>query len=433
MRRQLLSLLLLLLVTISACHFPGSTRPVVKIGLVAPFEGLYRPLGYDALYGVKLAVRERNAAGGVGGAMVELVALDDHLDPARAADVAREMAVDPDVMGVIGPLSSAMALAAQPEYQRAELAFITLATADALTSGDHTDTFRLSARDSDLGSFAASYIVNELGMQRVAILRQDNEDLSTGFARAVEQAGGQVVWDGQAMGKWLVDLQHAAPEAIFVVGDSLVGADMIRLIREAGLTAPLIIGGQEWTTPHLVNVGDEAVEGALYVTGIPAPADLAADEFITDYQALAGFPPGPYGAWAYDAACALLTALDRAIRADGRPTRAGVTAQLAALTDFQGLNGIIAFDRLGNRLNAPLYIYRIEGNTYPGRLVWQSLHPGAITLELLTKNERSGIMMDRKQARRRTFDDAQANTKYGENSGPPLQHKVRPGTTVASK
>ncbi|MCR4407640.1 MAG: branched-chain amino acid ABC transporter substrate-binding protein [Anaerolineae bacterium] len=373
MRRQLLSLLLLL--TMSACRFPGSTRPVVKIGLVAPFEGLYRPLGYDALYGVKLAVRERNAAGGVGGAMVELVALDDHFDPARAADVAREMAIDPDVMGVIGPLSSAMALAAQPEYQHAELAFITLAIADELTSGDHTGTFRLSARDSDLGTFAASYIVNELGMRRVAVLRQGSEKSVNAFTKAVEQAGAQVVWDGQAEGDWLADLQLAAPEAIFVGGDSLVGADMVRLIRDTGLTATLI-GGQEWAMPHLVNLGGKAVEGVLYVTNAPAPVDVGADEFIADYQALAGFPPGPYGAWAYDATCALLTALDRAIRADGRPTRAGVTAQLTALTDYQGLHGVIAFDQLGNRLNALLYIYRVEGNTYPGRLIWQGSPPG---------------------------------------------------------
>lgn len=369
MRRQPLPLILLLLLAMSACRFPGSTRPVVKIGLVAPFEGVYRPLGYDVLYGVKLAVRECNAAGGVGGAMVELVALDDHLDPARAADVAREMAVDPDVMGVIGPLSSATALAAQAEYQRAELAFITLATADALTSDDSAGTFRLAARDSDLAAFAANYAVGKLGMQRIAVLRQGNEDLVNAFVRAVEQAGAQVVWDGQALGDWLADLRHADPEAILISGHALEGADIVRLLREAGLMAT-VIGGQEWTTPHLVNIGDGAVEGALYVTSIPAPADLAADEFITDYQALAGFPPGPYGAWAYDSACALLTALDRAIRADSRPTRAGVTAQLTALTDYQGLNGVIAFDQVGNRLNAPLYIYRIEENLYPGRLIW---------------------------------------------------------------
>ena len=36
-----------------------NTRPVVKIGLVAPFEGRYRALGYEVLYAVKWAIGEQ--------------------------------------------------------------------------------------------------------------------------------------------------------------------------------------------------------------------------------------------------------------------------------------------------------------------------------------------------------------------------------------
>jgi branched-chain amino acid transport system substrate-binding protein len=366
-RRRLFILILILLLATSACRVPGSTRPVIKLGLAAPFEGLYRSLGYDALYGVKLAVRECNAAGGVGGAMVELVALDDHFDSVRAVSVAREMAVDPDVMGVIGPLSSAMTLAAQEEYRNAGLAFVTLATSDTL----NTDAaFRLSARDTDLGTFAASYAVSELGVRRVAVLRRAGDGLAEAFVQTMDDAGAEVVWDGQAAGGWLSALRDAAPDMILIAGDALEGADAAQQIRRAGLTTTLL-GGQDWATPHLVSVGGEAVEDALYVTAAPAPADLDAEDFVADYRALAGFPPGPYGAWAYDAARVLLAALDRAIRADGRPTRAGVIAQLIGLTDCQGLNGPITFDAHGDRLNPPLYVYRIEGGEYPGRLVWR--------------------------------------------------------------
>lgn len=366
--RRRLPILILILLLVTSCRFPGSTRPVVKVGLAAPFEGLYRSLGYDALYGVKLAIRECNAAGGVGGAMVELAALDDHFNAARAASVARELAVDPDVMGVIGPLSSAMALAAREEYQRAGLAFITLAPADALTTDSEGSAFRLSARDADLGAFAADHAVNELGARQVAVLRQSGDDLADAFVRAAQDAGAEVVWDGSAEGDWLSALHDADPEAILIAGDALSGADAAQQIREAGLTATLL-GGQDWTMPHLVSVGGEAVENALYVTSTPAPATLDADAFVADYQALAGSPPEPYGAWAYDATRVLLAALDRAIRADGHPTRAGVMAQLADQTELQGLNGPIAFDTHGNRVNPPLYVYRIEEGQFPGRQV----------------------------------------------------------------
>ncbi|MGD8903461.1 MAG: ABC transporter substrate-binding protein [Anaerolineae bacterium] len=97
---------LVFLMVVAGCTFPGSVKPTVKIGLSAPFEGLYRDLGYEALHAVRMAARERNAKGGIGGRfLVELVALNDLNEAEEAAEQARKMAVDPDVMGVLGGFS----------------------------------------------------------------------------------------------------------------------------------------------------------------------------------------------------------------------------------------------------------------------------------------------------------------------------------------
>ncbi|QLQ08434.1 MAG: ABC transporter substrate-binding protein [Anaerolineae bacterium] len=80
-----------------------ATRPTVKIGLVAPFEGAQRALGYEVLYAVKLALQERNDQGGVGGFGIELVALSDDGQPANAVRQVQALAVDPGVVGVLGP------------------------------------------------------------------------------------------------------------------------------------------------------------------------------------------------------------------------------------------------------------------------------------------------------------------------------------------
>lgn len=110
---------------LAACCGLGSTKPTVKIGLSAPFEGLYRELGYEALYAVRLAVRERNAEGGVGQCyLVELVALNDLNEAETAVEQARKMAVDPAVLAVLGGLSAETARAA-PEYERLGLVFLT--------------------------------------------------------------------------------------------------------------------------------------------------------------------------------------------------------------------------------------------------------------------------------------------------------------------
>jgi ABC-type branched-subunit amino acid transport system substrate-binding protein len=113
---------------LTTCSFPGSVKPTVKIGLSAPFEGRDRDLGYDVLHAVRLAVQQRNEAGGVGERyLVELVALNDFNEPEEAILQAREMAVDRDVLGVLGGWSPATSAAAAPEYRRLGLAFLSAA------------------------------------------------------------------------------------------------------------------------------------------------------------------------------------------------------------------------------------------------------------------------------------------------------------------
>jgi ABC-type branched-subunit amino acid transport system substrate-binding protein len=115
---------------VSAC---GSTAPVVKFGLVAPFEGRYRPVGYDAIYAARLAVRERNAAGGVGGYRVELVAYDDGGDAPSAIERARQLALDPQVVAVLGHFRIETTRAAWDVYAREALPLVApVIPADAL-------------------------------------------------------------------------------------------------------------------------------------------------------------------------------------------------------------------------------------------------------------------------------------------------------------
>ncbi|MCA9945233.1 MAG: ABC transporter substrate-binding protein, partial [Anaerolineales bacterium] len=69
---------------------------------MAPFEGAQRELGYDAIYAARLAVREVNQAGGIGGYRVALVALDDRGDEQLAGETAVSLTIDSAVVAVIG-------------------------------------------------------------------------------------------------------------------------------------------------------------------------------------------------------------------------------------------------------------------------------------------------------------------------------------------
>lgn len=130
-----LSLILLacFVVVFAACT--ASTQPVVKIGLVAPFEGRYRPIGYEAIYAARLAIREINARGGINGQRIELVALDDRGEPDRAIIAARQLALDPQVVAVVGHLRPASSDAAMKVYCEAGLPVILIESANSPCEG----------------------------------------------------------------------------------------------------------------------------------------------------------------------------------------------------------------------------------------------------------------------------------------------------------
>ncbi|GIL12173.1 MAG: hypothetical protein BroJett038_08930 [Chloroflexota bacterium] len=96
-----------ILLLLAACGAkPGG---IIRVALLAPFEGRYREVGYQALYAARLAALD------FGDASVELLAIDDGGSAASAADRARALAGDPLVKAVVA-LGYA---AAAPETQRA--------------------------------------------------------------------------------------------------------------------------------------------------------------------------------------------------------------------------------------------------------------------------------------------------------------------------
>ena len=119
-RKRLIFMLLISMFLISC----NSVNPVVKVGLVAPFEGENRAIGYDAIYSARLAVREINEAGGIGGYRVALVALNDSGDTELAQENAQSLVVDSGVVAVIGHWLPETTAVSTPIYHAANLPLI---------------------------------------------------------------------------------------------------------------------------------------------------------------------------------------------------------------------------------------------------------------------------------------------------------------------
>lgn len=88
------ALMLLAIFIISSCAVVQS-ESVTKIALLAPFEGRYREIGYNALYAVRLAMTDSGLQD------VNLLAVDDGSTVESAIDHIKALNIDPTVEAII--------------------------------------------------------------------------------------------------------------------------------------------------------------------------------------------------------------------------------------------------------------------------------------------------------------------------------------------
>lgn len=321
---------LLLVVLLTAC-LPPSLPRVLKIGLVAPFEGGYRYVGYDAIYAARSAVREINAAGGAGGWMLELVAYDDRGDPEFAHTAARNLVIDPNVVAVIGHYQQVSTEAASAVY--AEAGMPLLAVGAWLTS-----TVRESSRAPVWHMLPSP--------ERVADAMVETAQLEIRYSAeppplTSPAGGGRPPLDTPVVG------------GIFPFNASLVEGTFL-------FAFPPLGGLSVFTSPPLGGIEGEEEwrEGTLFVTPYPLPRDLPGLEaWDAAYRGVGPHVPDPgvYALPTYEAVYALAEAIAAAEEA-GQPSRAGVTAALPGVRRT-GTLGTIAWDAAGYCEEMPLYVY----------------------------------------------------------------------------
>ncbi len=100
--RPLVALLLLLAVlSLSACRALSPWHGIIKVAVVAPYSGPLSAEGLSMLAGARLAVDEIDRRGGIGGYRVVIVATDEGV-PSAPEDVV----ADPNVVAVVGHVAS---------------------------------------------------------------------------------------------------------------------------------------------------------------------------------------------------------------------------------------------------------------------------------------------------------------------------------------
>mgnify|MGYP005842888133 FL=1 len=409
---------------LTSCYAGSVWKGSVKIGLVVPFYGYDSGSANAAYYGTKLALQERNENGGIGGRWVELVALDDQNSHDVAARRAREIALDPGVLGAIGHLSSDSALGAAPVYREAGLGAISLGATATDLAETYPEMLRMASDDAAVATRTLQRIAGKLHVQRIAVLH-DRSPGHTSAARAflaeanrreLAIAAVAEIDKGQRdFTPFLEALASNPPQLLVVAGDQFQAAALATQLKKglAGGTSAskpfaatrLLIAGCA-STPDFATIGGEAAKGVLHVDAIGHQDHTTLnvegasvlengwpDQLGARYRSLAGVSPTAYAAAAYDATVYILDAMDRA-GANGRSTgpngridRASVSREMrrsaggsesieldpgsSLLRDTA--RGVergrgIEFGRAGERQRATPRLYEIDESGYPGRM-----------------------------------------------------------------
>ena len=155
----------------------------VKIGGIGPLTGDYANYGISVKQGVELAIKEINAAGGIGGQQIELSFQDSQGDPESAANAYGKLmdwGMQLSLGGVFSGETATVVAAAKDD----DIILLTPSgSSDAILEGNDK-AFRVCFNDSYQGVAAADFVVEHKLADKVAVLYQSDYDYSVGLYEA---------------------------------------------------------------------------------------------------------------------------------------------------------------------------------------------------------------------------------------------------------
>ncbi len=357
MHRNRLLIGALALVALGACQkSSSSSKPTtVKLGVFEPMTGANAAGGAMEVEGIKLANELfPNVKVGDKEYKIELVLADNKSDKVEAANAAQRLVDQDKVNVVLGSWGSSLSMAAGPIIKDKQVPAIALSATNPLVTKGNDYYFRVCFIDPFQGTVMANYAFKELKARKAVIIREVSNDYSVGLARFFTDSFKKLTGDGGAIlselnyntndqdfTAQLTTVKSMKPDVIFAPGNYTESALVIKQARELGITAPFL-GGDTWETPEFIDVGKQAVEGAVFSTffATEVPITETSKTFLDAYRKQYGKEPAAVTALGFDGYLVARAAIEKAGSLEGPKIRDA----LVATKDFAGAAGLITFD-----------------------------------------------------------------------------------------
>lgn len=362
----------------------GDAGKTATIGVISPLSGDLSALGLGIQHSVELAVKQANDNKSIPGWTLKVDAKDDEAKPETGKNAATALAGDSSVVGVVGTLNSSVAQNVQPVLASANIPMVSPAnTNPSLTRGaafatapkrTYANYFRTCTTDDVQGPFAAQYLLSK-NIKSVATIHDKKtygQGLVDAFTKAYTAGGGKITGattinpDDANFQTAITAVQGGKPQAVYYGGEFPQAGPLSQQMKSAGLNVPLM-GGDGIFDPKYISLAGATATGDL-ATSVGAPTESLAKgkEFLAAYKA-AGYKDeaGAYGAYAYDAANAIIEGLKTSLKdaSDAQSARKAI-GEAIGKANFSGVTGQVAFDEYGDNKTRTLTVYEVQGGAW---------------------------------------------------------------------
>jgi branched-chain amino acid transport system substrate-binding protein len=268
----------------------------INLADVAELSGSGATVGTNWKNGIDLAVEEINAHGGVLGAKIVV----SHADSQSNAGIAKaqvQKALDNEPYALLGPGYSGSVKVCEPLAAEAGIAEIMGGEAAELTRTGNKYVFRTSFGQQSSMPKIAKYIAENLKAKTAAVVYVNNDFGRGGHDMILKEfadRGVKVVLDdsteaGQAdFAADALKVKNANPDVVFIYLNEEESARILKELRKADVTAPLV-GETTLIGQKVIELAGDAANGALGHVGLTTDAPVPAlkayrDKFFAKYH-----------------------------------------------------------------------------------------------------------------------------------------------------
>lgn len=358
----------------------ASAKDSIKIGALVAATGPASFLGDPELKTLELYVEKINAAGGVLGKNLELIAYDTGANPKKATTFVKRLINQDEVVAIIGGSASGETMAIIPYIQKSKIPLVSMAGSIKIVQPVKSFVFKTPATDRMACQKIFEYLKAK-GKTNVALISGNGGfgKSMRGQCKDVASNYGITIVADETYGPKDTDMtpqltkikSMSNVQAVVNPGFGQGPAIVTKNFKQLGMTQTLV-QSHGVASKKFIELAGNASEGVIVASPPVVVASLLEDsnpikkiamDYIKDYEGKYNAPVSTFGGYAFDALNLIVNAINTAKSAEPKAIRAAIEST----TSYVGLNGMFNMskkDHLGLDLNSGIKMLVIKNKDW---------------------------------------------------------------------